>query len=268
MIMKRIVIVLFILCFAIFASKAGNTYKRVNIVYIGNSITAGAGISTAPPTLAVSKLENKAYCVRYANCGVSGSTTVDFLPETGTRFANVLKSGDSMDQCGVLLVFSIMLGTNDSAIKGANGSPVSPADYKKNLKTIIDALKKEFPDCKIVLNKPIWYSPNTYNNTQYLKEGLDRLQTYFPQIDALIQENPDYIFEGDTDGYVFFETNYLQYFLAEPGNSGTFYLHLNQDGADKLADFWVAGLEKHFNNWRVVPVQQQIPCFPKLNDIE
>ncbi len=230
---------------------AENSYQRLNLIYIGNSITAGAGVKTAPPALSANKLENEGYSVRYVNCGVGGSTTVDWLPQTGSLFPNALNAAASLDGTNAQLVFSIMLGTNDSAIQGPNGAPVSATKYKQNLKSIIDGLREKHPDCKIILNRPLWYSPNTHNSSTYLQEGLNRLQTYFPQIEALIQENSDYIFEGDTDAYAFFETNHLPYFQAETGNSGIFYLHPNQSGADKLADYWVTGINKHIANWGI-----------------
>lgn len=85
------------------------------------------------------------------------------------------------------LVFSLMLGTNDSAIKGPNGSPVQPAQYKTNVKVIADELLALYPDSRIVLHRPIWYSPNTYNGAMYLKEGLNRLERYFAEINQLVE---------------------------------------------------------------------------------
>ena len=79
-----------------------------------------------------------------------------------------------------------MLGTNDSAITGPNGAPASPGKYHENMKTIIDKLLALYPKCKVVLHRPVWYSPNTYNGAKYLEEGLNRLQSYYPELQALV----------------------------------------------------------------------------------
>ena len=223
--------------------------RKVNIVYVGNSITAATYLETTPPKAAAEYLMDEGYRVKYSNCGISGYTTVNFLPPGGT-FNIVARAGEVFyKEKDALLVFSIKLGTNDSAIEGTTGAPVSPDNYKKNLKTIADSLYRRFPGCKIVLNRPTWYSPNTYNSAKYLQEGLDRLQSYFPQIEALANENPGYIYEGDKDAYAFFEANYLQYFNAQAGNAGTFYLHPNQAGANKLGEFWAKALKKLLIGW-------------------
>jgi chromosome segregation protein len=56
------------------------------------------------------------------------------------------------------------------------------------MKAIIEKLIEEVPGCKILLNYPIWYSPNTHNGGTYLQEGLDRLYSYYPIIDSIIEE--------------------------------------------------------------------------------
>lgn len=240
------------------AAKTERQYSKVNLVYIGNSITHAWYLKNSPPAVTVKLLQEAGYIVEYANCAVSGNTTVDFLPTNDNFFPNVLKSANALDEDNALLVFSIMLGTNDSAIEGTNGSPVSPEQYKLNLKSIINELVAKYPDCKIILNQPIWYSPNTHNGAKYLQEGLDRLQTYFPQIKLLADENPDRIYWGDTDAFDFFKNNYLQYLQPEQGNSGVFYLHPNQDGANKLAEFWAKSLKKYLPEWGCVAKTNRI----------
>ena len=54
------------------------------------------------------------------------------------------------------------------------------------MKTIVDKLLALYPKCKIVLHRPVWYSPNTYNGAKYLEEGLNRLQSYYPELQALV----------------------------------------------------------------------------------
>ena len=159
----------------------------MNIVFIGNSITQGALISTpshdAPPVKAALYLTKQpsVTSVKYSNQGVSGCTTTDYLPTTETLFPKAKEAADKFaDETWATLVFSIMLGTNDSAITGPNGAPASPEKYEENMKAIINQLLALYPSCKIVLHRPVWYSPNTYNGAMYLKEGLNRLQSYYP----------------------------------------------------------------------------------------
>ncbi|MDR0543108.1 MAG: GDSL-type esterase/lipase family protein [Dysgonamonadaceae bacterium] len=248
---KFLFLLLCCLSFAtLIAQDNGNTYRRLNIVYIGNSITISHGLQRSPPDAAAKNLENAGYAARYVNCGLSGSNTVDWLPG-GNLFSNAVNAANQLDATHAQLVFSLMLGTNDSAIQGTNGAPVSTTTYKQNLLAIIDALREHFPDSKFVLNRPSYYTPNTHNATRYLQEGLDRLQSYFPVIKSIIAENPNCIFEGDTTAFSFFKANYLQYLQAEAGNSGTFYLHPNQAGADKLGEFWANGMKPYLESWGV-----------------
>lgn len=152
--------------------------------------------------------------------GVSGSTTFDFLPQTDLLFPKVVRVADQFkDETWATLVFSIMLGTNDSAITGPNGAPASPAKYYENMKTIIDKLLALYPECKIVLHRPVWYSPNTYNGAKYLEEGLNRLQSYYPELQALVLDYskhfPGQVFMGDTDGFDYFKTHYKNELFPE-----------------------------------------------------
>ncbi|MFI5138091.1 MAG: SGNH/GDSL hydrolase family protein [Sphingobacteriales bacterium] len=228
--------------------------QNLNIVFIGNSITYGAGLSDpaaeAPPVVACSYLRQQRNIgtVDFSNQGHSGFTTVDFLPATGTAFKGVEAAARAFTDKQALLIFSVKLGTNDSAIQGPNGSPVSPEAYKQNLKTIADSLLKEFPGCIIVLQHPIWYSPNTYNGAKYLAEGLIRLQSYILQIDGLVADygvsNPKQVFTGDKKGFNYFKKHYLTDLDPEHGHQGIFYLHPNKKGAKTLGDFWGAAINK------------------------
>lgn len=56
------------------------------------------------------------------------------------------------------------------------------------MKAIVDQLLALYPNCKIVLHRPVWYSPNTYNGAMYLKEGLNRLQNYYPVLQSLVAD--------------------------------------------------------------------------------
>ncbi len=250
MLNKNFLITIIILSFSFFniTNTFAETKKHLNIVFIGNSITYGAGLHDrlheAPPTHVAIYLGKQSGIgnVKYSNQGVSGCTTIDYLPSTRTLFSNAIKAADQFyDEDWSTLVFSIMLGTNDSAIKGTNGCPVSPKQYYNNMSVIINELLARYPKCKIILHRPIWYSPNTHNRAMYLKEGLKRLKSYFPQIKKLVKSyhttHPDHVYLGDTEGFDFFKENYdkLQH---EKGNSGIFFLHPNKEGAKDLGELW------------------------------
>ena len=223
--------------------------KYVNIVFIGNSITHGAGLQDptreAPPVKAALYLSKQPAIasVKFSNQGVSGATTVDFLPETATLFPRITAAADTFkEETWATLLFSVMLGTNDSAMDGTNGAPVSKEQYRKNMQVILDRLLALYPDCRIVVQRPLWYSPNTYNGARYLQEGLDRLQSYYPELQELVagyaKRFPGQVFLGDTEGFDYFRIHHLTDFQAEAGNAGTFYLHPNAKGAASLGELW------------------------------
>ncbi len=221
--------------------------KKVDIVFIGNSITEGTYLKYPPPTLTAMYLDSLGYQVRYSNCGISGFTSVDFLP-TGKPFAKAIAAADTLYKGSEKLIFSIKLGTNDSACKGPTGAPVSAETYKQNIQTIIDSLHAHFPKAEIILHHPLWYSPNTHNSAIYLKEGLDRLQTYSPEIKKLAKENKGFVIEGDKKGFDIFRKNYIKLHTPQEGNSGTFYLHPNAEGAKILAELWAESIDKYLQS--------------------
>jgi lysophospholipase L1-like esterase len=103
--------------------------RPVYVVFIGDSITHGSKFPDQAPPVYAGKYLDREYRpggVQISNQGVSGRTTYEFLPGT-PLFRKVRAVADSFyrDTNGIL-VFSIMIGTNDSAIKGPKGAPVSP----------------------------------------------------------------------------------------------------------------------------------------------
>ena len=239
--MKKIVFIFSLLCCAgILAA------QDLHIVFIGNSITQGAQLADvntqSPPARAAAYVaEQLRGTVDFRNCGFSGRTTVNFLPVTNTEFPRVLAAADELSTDKGLLLFSIMLGTNDSAEQGPLGAPVHPSVYYTNLQAIVDALLEKYPRALVVLHRPIWYSPNTYNTATYLAGGLKRLQSYFPMLDKLAarcaDRYPGRVFVGDTAAFDYFKGN-TALFNPESGQAGTFYLHPNKEGADDLGRFW------------------------------
>lgn len=239
---------LFILVFFI-SGLAIARAQTLHLIYIGDSITAGAGLqdagTQAPPVIASAYLQQDSkYQVDFSNQGHSGFTTVDFLPG-GDTFAAAEQAASAFNTKSGTLVFSIMLGTNDSAITGPNGAPVSAAGYYDNLKIIVDQLLKDYPDSKIIIQQPLWYSPNTYNGAKYLQEGLNRLKSYFPQIKKLVKSySRGQVFLGDTKGFNYYKNNYKSSLQPENGRQGIFYLHPNKAGAETLGVFWAKAIGK------------------------
>ncbi len=228
--------------------------KKLALVFLGDSITeenGHAGKGNAPPGRCLAFLAEQGFSdepIALANCGVSGYTTIDFLPKA-KQFQKVIAAADPFKGAtDTDLVFSIMLGTNDSAVKGPNGSPVSPEDYRRNLKEITDKLLELYPNGKVVLHRPIWYSPTTQNSSTYLLEGQLRVRAYFPEIESLVDfysqtSAKDRVFLGDTEAFDYFKTNADKVFAPETGPSGAFYLHPNKQGADILGRFWGRSLK-------------------------
>ena len=225
--------------------------QKVNVVFIGDSITYGSDNAELQPSVyALDYLKNKLKTTAFkqVNHGVSGFTTFNFLPGQAD-FNKVVKDADQFyTDTSAQLLFSVMLGTNDSAIKGTYGAPVSPQQYTANLKTIVDSLLKRYPNCKIILNYPIYYSPNTYNGAMYLQEGLDRLQSYSPSIAALViyysDTNPKHVYTGYTEGFADFKKTYQNTLQPEEGKQGIFYLHPNKSGAGSLGKKWGEAIYK------------------------
>jgi lysophospholipase L1-like esterase len=225
----------------------------INIVFIGDSITQGSKVAgQTPPDYAGDYIrkQKSPRTIRIANCGLSGRTTVNFLPATDKEFRKVKTAADGFYlNKQAMLVFSVMLGTNDSAIQGPLGAPVAPENYRANMKTIADSLLAAYPGCRIVINYPIWYSENTHNRgATYMKEGQQRVRAYWTEIDDLVKlyksTKPNHVYNGDKKAYAYFEMNYLTDFKPETGPDGTFYLHPNAKGDIALAEFWAKAILK------------------------
>lgn len=255
--MKRYLYISTILLFNICASFGQDKKQNINVVFIGNSITQGVQLSDpateAPPATAIAYLRKQQDLgtVEFSNHGHSGYTTLDFLPGTDT-FVKVEQAAGAFTDKEALLIFSIKLGTNDSAVQGPHGAPVSPENYIQNLKTITNKLLADFPKAIVIFQHPIWYSPNTYNGAKYLQEGLSRLKSYIPKIDSLVGAYaaipPRRVFEGDKKAFKYFKKNHLANLIPENGKQGTFYLHPNKQGAVALGEFWGKAIEKVVKN--------------------
>ena len=229
--------------------------KKINVIFIGDSITESGALTNpldeATPILVEQNLKtHKLFsAVSVTNMGFSGHTTVDFLPDSHKDFLKVVSAANtySFDK-EASLIFSIMLGTNDSANFGPNGSPVSAANYKANLKIIIDSLLQKFPAAIFILQYPLWYSNNTYNTSSYLQDGLNRLKEYSIELDDLVKQYKinysKQVFAGDKTSFNYFRKNYKKFYKPENGQQGIFYLHPNAAGSQALSKIWTKSILK------------------------
>jgi acyl-CoA thioesterase-1 len=107
-----------------------------NIIFFGNSLTAGYGVESeeAFAGLIQKRMDSLAYDYTVINAGVSGETTASGL----SRVEWVVKRQP-------VEVFVLELGGND----GLRG--IKPEETKKNLKAIIDKVRKIHPNVKVLL---------------------------------------------------------------------------------------------------------------------
>jgi hypothetical protein len=227
-----------------------------NIVFVGDSITAGATLADpATQASAVQCMQSLGarfnMGVRMSNQGHSGATTVDWLPSSSYfQGAEAAAAALESNQPGQV-IFSIMLGVNDSAQSGPNGSPVSPSNFLANLQSIVNQFLADYTNASIFVHYPTWYSTNTHNGAVYDAAGLARLQTYFPEIDQLISNcvatHPGRVFAGDKLAFNNFANNYLTELTPESGVEGTFYLHPNAPGSAVLGGLWADAMVTPLN---------------------
>ena len=108
--------------------------KKKTIVFFGNSLTAGYGLSPeeAFPAIIQKKIDSLGLPYQVINAGVSGETSSGGK----TRIDWILR--EPVD------IFVLELGAND----GLRGTPLS--ETKKNLQDIIDIVKAKYPHIKLV----------------------------------------------------------------------------------------------------------------------
>ena len=113
----------------------GNEVKTKTIVFFGNSLTAGYGLSPdqAFPALVGTKIDSAGLPYKVVNAGVSGETSSG----GASRIDWILKQP--------IDVFVLELGAND----GLRGIPLSQT--RQSLQEIIDRVKAAYPAAKLVL---------------------------------------------------------------------------------------------------------------------
>ena len=234
-------------------SPSSDTVK-LDVVFIGDSITRPK--TPVEAAAAYLRASDGIAEVRISNQGHSGHTTRDFLPANGRDALGVKAAADAFAAADRELVFSIMLGTNDSACDGPNGAPIAPATYRSNLKAITDRLLAAYPRARVVYQYPVWYSTNTYNSSRYLEEGQKRLRSYGSEIAALTRAydrtHPGHVFEGSKLGWEYFKRHHLTDMRHEKGQRGTFFLHPNAKGSKALGAFWAEAIRRVVAGTRTV----------------
>ena len=116
------------------AKQTTTVTKKKTIVFYGNSLTAGYGVSPSEafPAIIQKKIDSLGLPYQVVNAGVSGETSSGGK----TRIDWILR--EPVD------IFVLELGAND----GLRGTPLS--ETKKNLQDIIDKVKAKYPDTKLV----------------------------------------------------------------------------------------------------------------------
>ena len=252
--MKHLLHISLLLVCLVLSSRA---QQSANIVFIGNSITYGALHQqrelTAPPVRCGAWLsaQDGIDTVYVANCGRSGRTTYHFLPVAAdvipagdkTYYPDVVQKARQLVKAhpGLPLIFSIMLGTNDS-VERKHNSHTTPANYAANLVKLINALLSEFPDAHFVLNKPIWYKPDyvTKGGSVASKSSLRLLDDYAAQFDAVAANcKQGRVHKGDSLAFGYFKKNRKSDIFKEQDARGkSYWLHPNEQGAIRLAQYW------------------------------
>jgi lysophospholipase L1-like esterase len=234
----------------------------INLVLIGDSITAGTVSADPGPDLvnALSEM-TQVRSIQYSNAG-HGGTSLSEWAQTGSAYNGVwytaAASTTPSDNSSAYtlsqsypsnqLVFSIMLGTNDSTTNGlgAGVGTQTAAQYKTNLASLVSRLSTDWPNAKIIVHYPIWFSPNiSASGVIYDEAAQARLITYFPMIDQVVGANPGKVYAGDRDGYNWFAANYTMsgLYVNQSGSNGTYYLHPSStSGNTALTLFWAAAI--------------------------
>lgn len=151
--MNKVVTLILIICIAAACSndqKAANqkdnttaqnkmaVQKEIkNILFFGNSLTAGYGLedpaSQSFPALIQNKIDSLNLPYKCINAGSSGETTAGGKSRIGWLLRNKVD------------VFVLELGAND----GLRGIPVK--ETKSNLQAIVDTVRSKYPSAKLVL---------------------------------------------------------------------------------------------------------------------
>ena len=224
--------------------------QNANIVFIGDSITSGYLMKfperDAPPVRAAAWLNTQSGItnVFFRNCGKPGYRTDQFLPgRPNSAWNEVKRAGEFFQKIPGKLIFSVMLGANDSA--GCNDTAIHPPErFHADMKDLVEALCVSFPDSVIVIHHPTGYTkaPGTYP---------ENLARYKGEIDSLVAEMgkpyPGRVFLGDVKAWAFFEENRATHWIRETRSGAPYYIHPNEQGAQVIGRLWGEAIARAIN---------------------
>ena len=240
---------------ALLVSICAWSQQEYNIVFIGNSITYGATHQTPQktnPVISCAKyLKGQGLAVHTKNMGKSGKTSHDFLPGRKGYWPATKKAAAELAEAypNGQMVFSIMLGTNDAAIRPKKSCWNSDV-FRNSMTTIIDSLQMLYPQAVFVLHQDPYFSPNVEkeSGTKMDETCLKQLRDYWTVDQQLAKERQN-VFTGSDEIYAFFEQNHQEMMTPEEGLKGTFYLHPNAKGASELGKLWGKALFEILKNY-------------------
>lgn len=193
--------------------RKSTTVTTLSILFIGDSITSGQLVTTAPVGPCATDLSLGAVTVTGVNQGVPGSTSAGWAPG-GTNYNAAVAAGSAAGS----RIAHIMLGTNDS------GAPVSQATYRANMIALCDGL------VALGYIVVVSYPP-------YAPDHVTAVTSYCRAIDSLVDNF--HIFQGDTQAQTYFHDN--------PSALQSDNIHPTQAGSDYLAGLWAASLQALVN---------------------
>jgi lysophospholipase L1-like esterase len=193
--------------------------EKSKILFVGDSITTGMTncnyaisqcdqVDASAVSREIDFLGKEGYAAKVDNS--QAQTTADHL----ARGLNV--EGADIAQ--------IMLGTNDA------GMGVSPAEYKQNMKTIVDTLLDSGVK-KVMINKPIFAAS--------VSDKINEYWEYLQVAPSLFSD--EFVVKGDEDAYDWFASR--QYLLD--GDGGGF--HPDEYGYEILGQFWARALQRNLS---------------------
>ena len=148
--------------------------------WIGDSITFGYATTAnwftkSPASYAHAYLNsNITFTARYFMPSLGITNVLGVNGRTSTQAVNSLAGIIGQARITGATFANIMLGTNDSKDSVAT----SPDQYKSNIQTIVTALKAQRPDISVVLNKPLWFRPDTGFGIDFSTASLGRISQY------------------------------------------------------------------------------------------
>ncbi len=208
-----------------FIARIPATVSALAVGFIGDSITAGTVVTTAPPVTCVADLSLGGVTVSRNNQGVSGATSSDWIVGAGSGYLSTALAAFLVANVRVV---HIMLGTNDSKTSVAT----SAATYRANILNM----------CAAILNAgmiPVVSYPPYLNtaSSSFDAASTGRVAGYCLQIDSLVDNV--HVYAGDTTNQEYFKRNPT----ALQGDG----VHPTQTGSDNLAGRWANALRKLVN---------------------